>query len=133
METELYLSLLTAIIGMSYPILLQLISTLDEKYESERIVSVFRNERIYKYFEATMSETRNRSVLEMQFKYLGLEFRRRSRYIKASTKEVGEAHVSRVISAAFSTSSRSSLDSMSSKPRSLNLDTQSSKNEKFDF
>ena len=54
METELYLSLLTGIIGMSYPILLQLISTLDEKYESERIVSVFRNERIYKYFEATL-------------------------------------------------------------------------------
>ena len=46
----LALSVFTAIVGLSYPLLLQAIQRIDEKYRSPRIVKMLLNESIYRFF-----------------------------------------------------------------------------------
>ncbi|MFN3803036.1 hypothetical protein [Belliella pelovolcani] len=40
-EIQIYASATVAILGVAYPILLQVISRLDEKYDSDSIVELF--------------------------------------------------------------------------------------------
>ncbi|WP_155907574.1 hypothetical protein [Lunatimonas lonarensis] len=49
-EIQIYASATVAILGIAYPILLQVISRLDEKYDSDYIVELFEGEWIRKLF-----------------------------------------------------------------------------------
>src|SRR5690606_19713781 len=49
-EIQIYASATIAILGIAYPILLQVISRLDEKYDSDYIVELFEKEKVKKLF-----------------------------------------------------------------------------------
>jgi hypothetical protein len=48
---EICVPFVVAILGVAYPILLQVISKLDEKYNSNLIVNFFKEEIEYKWFK----------------------------------------------------------------------------------
>ena len=43
-SVDAYIYIIIGLLGVAYPILLQVVSTLDEKYESEQIVKIFNQE-----------------------------------------------------------------------------------------
>lgn len=49
--TQFYIPLFVALIGIAYPIILQVIARLDEKYNSENIVKLFNQEPALKWFQ----------------------------------------------------------------------------------
>lgn len=49
-----YINLIIALLGLAYPILLQVIARLDEKYESENIASLFKREFEWSAFRYTL-------------------------------------------------------------------------------
>lgn len=53
-EIQLYVTITISLLGVAYPILLQVIARLDEKYSSERIVSLYNTEFEAKLFKAAL-------------------------------------------------------------------------------
>jgi hypothetical protein len=51
---EPYINIIIALLGLPYPILLQVIARLDEKYESENIATLFKTEWEWKAFSYTL-------------------------------------------------------------------------------
>lgn len=51
---EPYINIIIALLGLAYPILLQVIARLDEKYESENIATLFKTEWEWKAFRYTL-------------------------------------------------------------------------------
>jgi len=51
-EISIYIQIVVAILGVAYPILLQVVASLDEKYSSILIVELFNSERAKKFFVA---------------------------------------------------------------------------------
>ena len=51
---EPYINIIIALLGLAYPILLQVIARLDEKYESENIATLFKTEWEWKAFSYTL-------------------------------------------------------------------------------
>lgn len=49
-----YINMIIALLGLAYPILLQVIARLDEKYESENIATLFKTEWEWKAFRYTL-------------------------------------------------------------------------------
>jgi hypothetical protein len=49
-----YINIIIALLGLAYPILLQVIARLDEKYESENIATLFKTEWEWKAFRYTL-------------------------------------------------------------------------------
>lgn len=49
-----YINMIIALLGLSYPILLQVIARLDERYESENITALFKTEWEWKAFRYTL-------------------------------------------------------------------------------
>lgn len=54
-EIQIYASATIAILGVAYPILLQVISRLDEKYDSDHIVELFEKEKITRRFVISLA------------------------------------------------------------------------------
>ena len=53
-EIPIYISIVVAILSLAYPILLQVIARLDEKYGSIRVVELFDNEKVKKWFQGVL-------------------------------------------------------------------------------
>lgn len=51
---ELTISMVTALLGLSYPLFIDLINKINEKYNSRRISEKFKNEILYKLFNILM-------------------------------------------------------------------------------
>jgi len=51
---NIYTNIVIALLGLAYPILLQIIAKLDEKYESEEITELFKKEFEWKAFQCTL-------------------------------------------------------------------------------
>ena len=47
---EPYMNMIIVLLGLAYPILLQVIARLDERYESENIADLFKTEWQYNLF-----------------------------------------------------------------------------------
>lgn len=54
MDLELYIRVTTSILGITYPLLLQVIARLDEKYSSAVIVEIFEEEKKRKWFKSIL-------------------------------------------------------------------------------
>jgi len=68
-ELDPYINIIIALLGLAYPILLQVISRLDEKYESEYIAKLFKSELEWSAFTWTLIA----SLLSVFFYTLNLE------------------------------------------------------------
>lgn len=53
-STDFYLYMFIGILGVAYPVLLQVIARLDDKYSSNHILEIFTEERGLKYFQGTL-------------------------------------------------------------------------------
>ena len=53
-EPQIYIAIVTALLGISYPILLQVISRLDDKYSSISALKLFKTEKVYKGLKYTL-------------------------------------------------------------------------------
>jgi hypothetical protein len=53
-EIPIYSSITVAILGIAYPILLQVYARLDEKYSSDRVVELFEKEGERKWFKYSL-------------------------------------------------------------------------------
>lgn len=53
-NTDFYLYMFIGILGVAYPVLLQVIARLDDKYSSNHILEIFTEERGLKYFQGTL-------------------------------------------------------------------------------
>ena len=51
---ELTISMVTALLGLSYPLFIDLINKINDKYNSRRLSNKFRNELVYKLFHLLM-------------------------------------------------------------------------------
>jgi len=49
-EMSFYIQVVVAILGIAYPILFQVVSKLDEKYNSETILDLFHKEKVWNFF-----------------------------------------------------------------------------------
>ncbi len=53
-SVDAYIYIIISLLGIAYPILLQVVARLDEKYESEQIIILFHNEWEYNAFKYTL-------------------------------------------------------------------------------
>lgn len=54
LSLEPYINLVVALFGLAYPIILQVIARLDEKYESENVIKLLKSEMAWKLFNASL-------------------------------------------------------------------------------